>query len=154
LSANKITRQEAFRVALIAAFVPFFVAAYRKSANRQDRIEKKERAWISSRGTWAGSKWWSGRCSSGKSEELIRRLRRGDCAATRADFQAAIDARYAANEIVSHSGLGITSDTVMKASEILEKIQPRTEVVGIDEAQFWEKKFWMSAPSWRILANA
>src|SRR5213080_2435506 len=74
---------------------------------------------------------------SGKSEELIRRLRRAEIARQRVQiFKPAIDARYAANEIVSHSGLGITSDTVTKASEILEKIQPRTEVVGIDEAQF------------------
>src|SRR5713101_8188987 len=74
---------------------------------------------------------------SGKSEELIRRLRRAEIARQRVQiFKPAIDARYAANEIVSHSGLGITSDTVSKASEILERIQPRTEVVGIDEAQF------------------
>src|SRR5438045_6471668 len=74
---------------------------------------------------------------SGKSEELIRRLRRAEIARQRVQiFKPAIDARYSANEIVSHSGLGITSDTVTKAAEILEKIQPRTEVVGIDEAQF------------------
>ncbi len=51
-------------------------------------------------------------------------------------FKPAIDSRYAANEIVSHNGLGIPSDNVTKASEIIEKMQPRTEVVGIDEAQF------------------
>src|ERR1700741_1553586 len=64
---------------------------------------------------------------SGKSEELIRRLRRAEIARQRVQiFKPSIDARYAANEIVSHSGLGITSETVSKASEILEKIQPRT----------------------------
>jgi thymidine kinase len=74
---------------------------------------------------------------SGKSEELIRRLRRAEIARQRVQiFKPAIDARYAANEIVSHSGLGIPSDNVAKASEIMEKLQPRTEVVGIDEAQF------------------
>jgi thymidine kinase len=74
---------------------------------------------------------------SGKSEELIRRLRRAEIARQRVQiFKPAIDARYAANEIVSHSGLGIDSDNVSTASEILEKLQPRTEVVGIDEAQF------------------
>jgi thymidine kinase len=74
---------------------------------------------------------------SGKSEELIRRLRRAEIARQRVQiFKPAIDARFAANEIVSHSGLGIPSDNVSKASEILEKLQPRTEVVGIDEAQF------------------
>src|SRR5947208_8374450 len=74
---------------------------------------------------------------SGKSEELIRRLRRAEIARQRVQiFKPAIDSRYAANEIVSHSGLGISSDNVTKASEIVEKMQPRTEVVGIDEAQF------------------
>jgi len=74
---------------------------------------------------------------SGKSEELIRRLRRAEFARQRVQiFKPAIDVRYADNEIVSHSGLGISSDAVTKASEILEKLQPRTEVVGIDEAQF------------------
>ena len=74
---------------------------------------------------------------SGKSEELIRRLRRAEIARQRVQiFKPAIDSRYAANEIVSHNGLGIPSDNVTKASEIVEKLQPRTEVVGIDEAQF------------------
>ena len=74
---------------------------------------------------------------SGKSEELIRRLRRAEIARQRVQiFKPAIDARYAANEIVSHSGLGIPSDSVVKAAEIMEKVQPRTEVIGIDEAQF------------------
>src|SRR6202035_3991230 len=51
-------------------------------------------------------------------------------------FKPAIDERYAANEIISHSGLGIPSDNVTKAAEIMDKVQARTEVVGIDEAQF------------------
>ena len=74
---------------------------------------------------------------SGKSEELIRRLRRAEFARQRVQiFKPAIDERYAANEIVSHNGLGIPSENVSRAAEVLEKVQPRTEVVGIDEAQF------------------
>jgi thymidine kinase len=74
---------------------------------------------------------------SGKSEELIRRLRRAEIARQRVQiFKPAIDERYAANEIISHSGLGIPSDTVTLAGEIMDKVQPRTEVIGIDEAQF------------------
>src|ERR1700723_3166502 len=74
---------------------------------------------------------------SGKSEELIRRLRRAEIARQRVQiFKPSIDSRYAANEIVSHNGLGIPSDNVSKASEIIEKMQPRTEVVGIDEGKF------------------
>src|SRR6516225_7891131 len=74
---------------------------------------------------------------SGKSEELIRRLRRAEIARQRVQiFKPSIDERYAANEIVSHSGLGIPSDNIAKAEEIMDKLSPRTEVVGIDEAQF------------------
>jgi len=68
---------------------------------------------------------------------LIRRLRRAEIARQRVQiFKPAIDSRYAANEIISHSGLGISSDNVTKATEIMDKVQPRTEVIGIDEAQF------------------
>ena len=74
---------------------------------------------------------------SGKSEELIRRLRRAEIARQRVQiFKPFIDQRYANSEIVSHSGLGIASDLVRTAGEILQKVEPRTEVVGIDEAQF------------------
>ncbi len=74
---------------------------------------------------------------SGKSEELIRRLRRAEIARQRVQiFKPAIDQRYANNEIVSHSGLGIGSDNVGTAAEVLQKVEARTEVVGIDEAQF------------------
>jgi thymidine kinase len=74
---------------------------------------------------------------SGKSEELIRRLRRAEIARQRVQiFKPNIDQRYSANEIVSHSGLGMGSDLVNSAEEVLAKVEPRTEVVGIDEAQF------------------
>ncbi len=74
---------------------------------------------------------------SGKSEELIRRLRRAEIARQRVQiFKPVIDQRYAASEIVSHSGLGIASDLVCTAADVFEKVEPRTEVVGIDEAQF------------------
>jgi thymidine kinase len=74
---------------------------------------------------------------SGKSEELIRRLRRAEIARQRVQiFKPKIDARYSATEIVSHSGLGIRSDNITQASEIIERIDPRTEVIGIDEGQF------------------
>ncbi len=74
---------------------------------------------------------------SGKSEELIRRLRRAEFARQRVQiFKPVIDQRYAANGIVSHSGLEIASDLVKEAVDILEKVEPRTEVIGIDEGQF------------------
>ncbi len=74
---------------------------------------------------------------SGKSEELIRRLRRAEIGRQRVQiFKPLIDQRYAKNGIVSHSGLEIPSELVQSGTEILEKVAPRTEVIGVDEAQF------------------
>lgn len=74
---------------------------------------------------------------SGKSEELIRRLRRAEIARQRVQiFKPVIDQRYATNGIVSHSGLELASELVNDAHEITAKVQPRTEVIGVDEAQF------------------
>jgi len=74
---------------------------------------------------------------SGKSEELIRRLRRAEIGRQRVQiFKPVIDQRYAKNGIVSHSGLEIASELVETGGEILDKVAPRTEVIGIDEAQF------------------
>jgi thymidine kinase len=74
---------------------------------------------------------------SGKSEELIRRLRRAEIGRQRVQiFKPVIDQRYSKNGIVSHSGLEIASELVTSSGEIMDKVAPRTEVVGIDEAQF------------------
>jgi thymidine kinase len=74
---------------------------------------------------------------SGKSEELIRRLRRAEIARKKVQiFKPLIDDRYSKNGIVSHSGLEIQSDPVRDANEIINKINILTEVVGIDEGQF------------------
>jgi len=74
---------------------------------------------------------------SGKSEELIRRIRRSLIARKRVEvFKPAIDRRYSDGEIVSHSDLRIASQPVESAREILERLEIRTEVVGIDEANF------------------
>jgi thymidine kinase len=74
---------------------------------------------------------------SGKSEELIRRLRRAQYGKQRVQiFKPVIDQRFAKNGIVSHSGLEIASELVATGSDILVKVAPRTEVVGVDEAQF------------------
>ncbi|MBI3696330.1 MAG: thymidine kinase [Acidobacteria bacterium] len=74
---------------------------------------------------------------SGKSEELIRRMRRSLIARKRVQiFKPAIDNRYSNDEIVSHSDLRIRSQVVRSAEEILDLLEIRTEVVGIDEANF------------------
>jgi thymidine kinase len=75
---------------------------------------------------------------SGKSEELIRRLRRARIARKRVQvFKPAIDNRYSVNEIVSHGDQRINSDPVNSAKEILEKLDWRTQVVGVDESNFF-----------------
>ena len=77
---------------------------------------------------------------SGKSEELIRRMRRALIARKRVQvFKPVIDNRYASDEIVSHSDLRIPSEVVSAAPEILDRLEIRTEVVGIDEANFLGK---------------
>ena len=74
---------------------------------------------------------------SGKSEELIRRLRRAEIARQRVQiFKPGADQRYADDHIVSHSDLKIRSELVRDAVDFDGKLDPRTEVIGIDEAQF------------------
>lgn len=78
---------------------------------------------------------------SGKSEELIRRLRRAQIARQRVQiFKPKIDARYSEDHIVSHSDQKMPSQVVSTAREILEHTDVRTEVIGIDEAQFFDKE--------------
>jgi thymidine kinase len=74
---------------------------------------------------------------SGKSEELIRRLRRAEIARQRVQiFKPGIDNRYSDDHIVSHSDLKIRSVSVRNTAEIEGQLDIRTEVIGIDEAQF------------------
>jgi thymidine kinase len=83
----------------------------------------------------------TGSMFSGKSEELIRRLRRVQIARQRVQtFKPDIDGRYGLEHIVSHSAMKIDAELVRSAEEILERILPRTEVVGIDEGQFFDQK--------------
>jgi thymidine kinase len=81
----------------------------------------------------------AGSMFSGKSEELIRRLRRAQIAQLKVQiFKPTIDLRYAEHQIVSHSEMTIASQTVQSAGEILAAIEMDTEVVGIDEGQFFD----------------
>src|SRR3954470_11534267 len=74
---------------------------------------------------------------SGKSEELIRRLRRAEIARQRVQiFKPGIDQRYSEDHIVSHSDLKIRSTNVRDAAELEERLDRRVEGIGIDEAQF------------------
>ena len=76
---------------------------------------------------------------SGKSEELIRRLRRAMIARQRVQiFKPAIDQRNGEAEIVSHSEMRLPSTVVSSSAELLEQLDNRTDVVGVDEAQFFD----------------
>jgi thymidine kinase len=73
---------------------------------------------------------------SGKTEELIRRLRRAQIARQKVEiFKPAIDDRYARDHIVSHSELRIPSHSVRTARDIL-RFTRDAQVIGIDEGQF------------------
>jgi thymidine kinase len=75
---------------------------------------------------------------SGKSEELIRRLRRAVIARKRVQvFKPAMDDRYSISEIVTHADVRMRSEPVNAAGEILTKLDWRTQVVGVDESNFF-----------------
>lgn len=77
---------------------------------------------------------------SGKSEELIRRLRRAKIAGQAVQvFKPAIDDRYDAQRIVSHSKHSLDAQPVAEAKELARAVHPDTRVVGIDEAQFFDQ---------------
>ncbi len=83
----------------------------------------------------------AGSMFSGKSEELIRRLRRARIARQRIQvFKPEIDSRFSANHIVSHSEIKHASANVRTAAEIRARVEPNTEVVGIDEGQFFDSE--------------
>jgi thymidine kinase len=77
---------------------------------------------------------------SGKTEELIRRLRRAKIAKLNVTiFKPKIDTRYSSEEIVSHSEQSLPSIMVESAEDILEQAN-NAQVVGIDEAQFFDEQ--------------
>src|SRR3989440_7944923 len=78
----------------------------------------------------------AGSMFSGKSEELIRRLRRAKIARQKVQvFKPEIDERYSRDHIVSHSEMKHESANIRSAAEVLAKAEPDTEVVWIDEGQ-------------------
>lgn len=76
---------------------------------------------------------------SGKTEELIRRVRRAQIAHQKVQvFKHSLDARYAQREVASHNGLQIAAIPVENAAQLEELIEPDTTVVAIDEGQFFD----------------
>ena len=81
----------------------------------------------------------TGSMFSGKSEELIRRLRRTQIARQKVQiFKPLIDNRYSEDHIVSHSDMRIASQNVRNSDELVQQVAEDTEVVGIDEGQFFD----------------
>lgn len=74
---------------------------------------------------------------SGKSEELIRRVRRAQIARQRVQvFKPRIDDRYRADHVTSHSEMSVPAVLVESVDEVLANLDDRTQVVAIDEVQF------------------
>jgi thymidine kinase len=81
----------------------------------------------------------TGSMFSGKTEELIRRLRRVQIARQKVQiFKPLIDNRYGEAHIISHSDMRIESENVATSAELLARVEDDTEVVGIDEGQFFD----------------
>lgn len=77
---------------------------------------------------------------SGKSEELIRRVRRAQFAKQKiAVFKPAIDDRYSEEAVVSHNGSTVIATPVAHSCEIKEYISEDLDVIAIDEAQFFDE---------------
>lgn len=77
---------------------------------------------------------------AGKTEELIRRVRRAQIAKQKVQvFKPALDDRYTVEKVASHAGIHFEATPVQGAKEILELVEDNTTVVAIDEAQFFDE---------------
>ncbi len=88
---------------------------------------------------------------SGKTEELIRRVRRAEIARQKIQvFKPKLDDRYVASHVSSHDGGHREAEVIEQASEVFRRLNPDTTVVAIDEAQFCD---WQVADVARALAD-
>jgi len=114
-----------FQVELRQKYV-ILSASYRGKSNMHER-----RGWIEV---------IVGGMFSGKTEELIRRLRRAELARQRVQvFKPMIDDRYSKEEVCSHNQNTIRSKPINSAAEIWTHLKDTTQVVGIDEGQFFDQ---------------
>jgi thymidine kinase len=75
----------------------------------------------------------------GKTDELIRRLRRATIARQKVQvFKPVIDTRYSEQRVNSHAGSSYQATPIACASDLLERLDADTTVVGVDEAQFFD----------------
>jgi thymidine kinase len=78
---------------------------------------------------------------AGKSEELIRRIKRLEYAKKKTlVFKPSIDVRYSSNEVVSHSNLKTKSIAIKESKEILDYVDSTTFAIAVDEVQFLDKE--------------
>ena len=76
---------------------------------------------------------------SGKTDELIRRLRRATIAKQKVQvFKPAIDNRYTESKVTSHAGSNYDAQPIRSSAQILEQLDAQTTVVAVDEAQFFD----------------
>src|SRR5512136_2357152 len=81
----------------------------------------------------------TGSMFSGKTDELIRRLRRATIARQKVQvFKPAIDNRYAEEKVTSHAGSDFDAVPIQSASKLVDSLDADTTVVAIDEAQFFD----------------
>jgi thymidine kinase len=90
---------------------------------------------------------------SGKTEELLRRIRRAEIARRQVQlFKPTIDHRYGLERVASHSGLAREDAAVVRnASEILAQVNESADIIAIDEIQFFD---WTIADVCSTLANS
>ncbi|MDO3662280.1 thymidine kinase [Bacillus sp. C28GYM-DRY-1] len=78
---------------------------------------------------------------SGKSEELIRRVKRATYAKQEVRvFKPVIDNRYSEDAVVSHNGTSMTSFSISSAADIWDHISESTDVIAVDEVQFFDEE--------------
>ena len=88
---------------------------------------------------------------SGKTEELIRRAKRAVIAKQKVQvFKPKVDTRFTRQKVISHNGLDFEATPVADAADLLNHLKPDTEVVAIDEAQFFD---WSITEVCEVLAN-
>ena len=86
----------------------------------------------------------TGSMFSGKSEELIRRVRRAQIARQPVQvFKPRLDRRFSDDYVVSHSDIRFAAESVDSARELLVAVRPETEVVAVDEGQFFDAELPM-----------
>ncbi|MFQ5812368.1 MAG: thymidine kinase [Anaerolineae bacterium] len=88
---------------------------------------------------------------SGKTEELIRRVRRAQIARQKVQvFKPRLDDRYQVEKVASHNGVHLEAVVVGEAREIPQSVDPGTDVIAIDEGQFFD---WTIADVCNFLAD-